>query len=157
MDTRVVNNADMYLVFVDDAIDGMVSIVTDLGDHDANVRPDLADANSAYGVLAHCLGVMEYWGGTVIGGRAVKRDREAEFRSYGAVADLAHRAEQAKKQLRADIAGVDPTARPTGEIWPGFEDEPELQTQFGVLLHIYRELSQHRGQMELGRDIVRAR
>src|SRR5690242_15688132 len=42
---------DTCLLFIDEAIDGMVEIVNDLGDHLANVRPDLADANSAFVLL----------------------------------------------------------------------------------------------------------
>jgi len=35
-------------------------------------------------------------------------------------------------------------------------DLPLATTQGGVLLHIYEELSQHLGQLELTRDIVTA-
>lgn len=49
-----------YLAFVDDALDGMVSIVSELGDERANRRPDIPGANSPYIILTHCLGVMEY-------------------------------------------------------------------------------------------------
>ena len=97
---------DTCLLFVDEAIDGMVEIVNDLGDHFANVRPDLAGANSAYVLLTHCLGVMEYWGGAVIGERTIERDRDAEFRAYGPVAELVAQAEDAKKKLHADCVGI---------------------------------------------------
>ena len=155
----VMNTVDTCLLFVDEAIDGMVEIVSDLGDHLANVRPDIADANSAFVLLTHCLGVMEYWGGAVLADRPIERDRDAEFRAYGPIAPLAARAHVAKKQLHADVIGLDPDASPrgAGAISPRFAADPELQTQLGVLLHIYRELAQHRGQMEVGRDVVRSR
>jgi hypothetical protein len=151
------NTVDTSLLFVDEAIDGMVAIVTDLGDHLANVRPDLAGANSAFVLLTHCLGVMEFWGGAVIADRQIERDRDAEFRAYGPIAPLVARADDAKKQLHADTVALDPDAPPRGAVSPGYADEPELQTQLGVLLHIYRELAQHRGHMEVGRDLVRTR
>ena len=50
-----------YLWFVDQALDEMARIVTELGDEDGNRRPDLPDANSPFAVLTHCLGVLEFW------------------------------------------------------------------------------------------------
>jgi len=68
-------SADDFLWFVDEALNGMVAIVSELGDEGANRRPDLPGANSAYAILFHCLGVMEYWGGQVVAGRTIERDR----------------------------------------------------------------------------------
>jgi hypothetical protein len=90
--------------YLDQALDDMISIVVELGDHDANVSPDLPGANSPFAILTHCLGVMEYWGGQMIAGRPVHRDRPAEFRATGAVAELADRAAAARRQLYADPA-----------------------------------------------------
>jgi hypothetical protein len=39
-------SVDDYLFFVDEALDGMVRIVTELGDDLANRRPDVSGANS---------------------------------------------------------------------------------------------------------------
>ena len=69
--------AEDYLWYVDEALDGMVAIVTELGDDLANRRPDVPDTNSPYVLLHHCLGVMEYWGGHVVAGRSIERDPEA--------------------------------------------------------------------------------
>ena len=68
-----------FLWFVDHALDEMVGILRGLGDDLANRRPDLDGANSPYAILTHCLGVMEYWGGWMIAGREIERDRDAEF------------------------------------------------------------------------------
>jgi hypothetical protein len=40
--------------------------------------------------------------------------------------------------------------------WPEDADLPLAKTQGGVLIHIYEELAQHRGQMETIRDVVTA-
>lgn len=72
-----------FLWFVDHALDEMMTIVGQLGDDTANRRPDLAGANSPYAILRHCLGVMEYWGGAMVAGRVIARDRDAEFRAHG--------------------------------------------------------------------------
>lgn len=143
-----------YLFYVDEALDGMVAIVTELGDELANRRPDVPGANSPYATLTHCLGVMEFWGGHVVAGRDSERDREAEFRASGAVVDLVERVRRARAQLVADMADRDAYAPPLNP--PLDCPEPMTATQGGVLLHVYEELAQHRGQMEVCRDVLRA-
>ena len=145
---------DQYLYYVDTALDGMVQIVLELGDDLANTRPDIPGANSPYAILTHCLGVMEYWGGHVVSGRPSHRDRDAEFRASGNVSDLVERVRRAREQLAADVVEADPQAPPRN---PPEHGEPISATQGSVLLHIYEELAQHRGQMEITRDILRLR
>lgn len=143
-----------FLGYVDRALDQLVGIVVELGDDLANRRPALDGANSPYAILTHCLGVMEYWGGRVVADRPVDRDREAEFRAAGPVADLADRAEASKARFHADVATAEPGAEPP--VPPPFPNEPGLATQGGVLMHVYEELAQHLGQLELTRDVLRA-
>ncbi len=147
---------DDFLYYVDDALDGMVQIVNELGDDLASRRPDVPGANSPFAILTHCLGVMEYWGGEIVAGRSIVRDRPAEFRATGRVAELTDETERARRQLRADVAALDPFGPPCGD--PHAEDAtlPLARTQGGALLHIYEELAQHRGQMEITRDVLRA-
>lgn len=149
-------SVDDYLYYVDDALDGMVRIVTELGDDLANRRPDLPGANSPYVILTHCLGVMEYWAGHVVAGRRIERDRDAEFRATGKVADLVERTRRARDQLRFDMADLEPAALPRGAPRPEVADLPIGRTQGGALIHVYEELAQHRGQMEGCRDVLLA-
>ncbi|HEX6425894.1 MAG TPA: DinB family protein [Acidimicrobiales bacterium] len=149
-------SVDDYLWFVDEALDGMVAIVTELGDDLANTRPDVPGANSPYAILHHCLGVMADWGGHVVAGRTVERDRDAEFRASGPVGELAERARHARRQLADDLAGLEPGAPPRGATDPGDAGLPIVRTQGGAVVHIYEELAQHRGQMEVTRDLLRA-
>jgi hypothetical protein len=149
-------NVDDFLSFVDEALEGMVAVVTDLGDELANRRLDLAGANSPYAILYHCLGVMEYWGGAMVAGRTIERDRDAEFRASGPVNELVRRTRQARRQLDADIADLEPPAPPRGTPEPEDANLPLGRTQGGVLMHVYEELAQHRGQMEVTRDVLRA-
>lgn len=149
-------SVDDYLVFLDDALDGMVAIVSELGDELANARPDIPGANSPYVVLTHCLGVIEYWAGHVVAGRTIERDRDAEFRAAGPVADLVARTRRQRAQLADDLAALDASAPPRGtdDLDPDDADLPLGRTQGGALIHIYEELAQHRGQMEVTRDIL---
>jgi hypothetical protein len=99
---------------------------------------------------------MEYWGGYRVAGRTIERDRPAEFRAQGTAGELAERVDAARARLRADIAELDPSAPPHGEADPHDAALPLGRTRGGVLVHIYEELAQHRGQMELTRDVLRA-
>jgi hypothetical protein len=142
--------------FTDKALDAMLDILRDLGDELANTRPQLDGANSPFVIVTHCLGVMAYWGGEVVAGRDAQRDRAAEFTASGAVAELAARAEAAREQLHVDAATVQPGQPPRRppKSRPG---KPPIEvTQGAVLLHIYEELAQHLGQLEITRDVLLA-
>ncbi len=150
-------STDDYLHFVDDALDAMIAIVSELGDPLASERPDLPGANSPFAILTHCLGVMEFWGGQVVAGRTIVRDRDAEFTASGEAAVLVARAEEQRAKLRTDIAELDASAPPRGQVLdPDDAELPLGRTQGGALIHIYEELSQHLGQMEISRDVLAA-
>lgn len=153
---RIVVSAADYLWFVDQALDEMMAIVRRLGDERASVRPDLHGANSPYAILTHCLGVMEHWGGHMVAGRTVVRDRDAEFRATGSVAELIGRTDAARRQLAADLGEAHPSAVPRSTPDPQDADLPFGRSQGGVLMHIYEELAQHLGQMQLSRDVLLA-
>src|ERR1700722_6579171 len=149
-------SVDDYLFYVDDALDSMVGILEDLGDELANERPALPGANSPYAIVNHCLGVMEFWAGSVVCGRQIERDRAAEFTASGEGRALVGRVRSAQEQLRADIAELEPGAGPRGALKPGHGDHPQYKSQGGALFHLYEELAQHRGQMEITRDLLLA-
>jgi hypothetical protein len=149
-------SVDDFLWFVDEALDGMVAIVTELGDDLANTRLDVAGGNSPYAVLHHCLGVVEEWAGHLVAGRPLVRDRGAEFRAAGPVDELVTRVRKARRQLASDLAAFDPPGAPRGAVDPEDAALPLGRTQGGALFHLYEELAQHRGQMETCRDVLRA-
>lgn len=144
-----------FCYYTDQAIDALIAIVGELGDDLANRRPELPGANSPYSILTHCLGVMEYWAGHVVSGREDHRDRSAEFTASGPVSDLIARAERAREQFNADVAAADPTAAPRSAADLGTPASAPV-TQGQVLMHVYEELAQHLGQLEISRDVLRA-
>ena len=136
---------ESFLLFVGRAFDGMVTILDELGDELANETPGLPGANSPYAILFHCIGVTNYWIGTLLGGRQVPRDRPAEFTASGDVKQISKLVGELKSQIRRDLDGFQGTQPlPDHEEW----------TQGWVLMHTYEELAQHHGQMELTRDII---
>ncbi len=148
---------DDFFWFVDQSLDAMVAIVGQLGDDRANERPALEGANSTYAIVTHCTGVMEFWGGSAVAGRPIVRDRDAEFRAEGPVADLVVRVAEARRQLEKDIAHMDHAAPARHAAAPGEDDRPDSRSQGAVLLHILEELFQHLGQMEITRDMLTGR
>ena len=144
-----------FCFYTDQAIDELIAIVRELGDELANTRPELAGANSPYAILTHCLGVMEYWAGHVVSGREDHRDRPAEFTASGPVGELIARAQSAREQFNADVAAADPAAVPRNVTDLGTPATAPV-TQGHVFMHVYEELAQHLGQLEITRDILRA-
>lgn len=153
----LVVSSDDYLYFVERAVRGMCKIVTDLGDVLSCTRPELPSANTPYGLLTHCLGVMAYWGGHLVAGREVARDRSAEFDGCGTVGELRSRVDEALEQLTSDLSDVVPEAplRYAPDSWALGPDRP--LTQATALVHLYEEMAQHHGQMQLLRDALHAR
>jgi hypothetical protein len=92
----------------------------------------------------------------MIAGRDFVRDRDAEFRAKGKVADLVARVQQQRRRFRDDLAAFDGGAPARGTLAPTMDGLPVPMTQGNVALHIYEELAQHRGQMEGVRDVLRA-
>lgn len=153
IDTPMIEK-DTYLGFCDEALVAMRDIVVDLGDDLANRRPDLPGANSPYAILTHCLGVTARWASTVNLGEVVPRDRDAEFTATGPVAALAVETDAMRSSLRDWVARTDPSAPPANPTSP--RQDWYAATCGGVLLHVYEELAQHRGQLELTRDVLLA-
>ena len=151
-----VRNED-FIMFMDRAIDGMMAIAEELGDDRVNERPELPGANSPYAILIHCVGVVNYWVGTLIGGRNIERDREGEFKARGSVSELRDEVTAMKERLREDLLKVgsaEPLASPPhGGYNPLGSDGHEWNTG-AVIVHAFEELAQHHGQMELTRDIL---
>jgi bifunctional pyridoxal-dependent enzyme with beta-cystathionase and maltose regulon repressor activities len=97
---------------------------------------------------------MDYWAGHLVAGREVERDREAEFEAVGSVAELSTRVAQSLLQLEQDLKTADPPAplRHQPDPWAQGPDRP--LTQGAALLHLYEELAQHHGQMQVLRDVL---
>lgn len=137
-----------------ETLDAMVSILDALGDDRANTRPAIGGANSPYAIVFHCVGVIEYWAGSVIAGLRIPRDRDAEFTATGPVAPLIDRVSDVRRRLPGwvDIALVE-GIRDRAATGSTRADAATASPEW-VLMHIQRELAQHLGQLELTRDLL---
>lgn len=144
---------DSYLDFCDDALDAYAVITRQLGDSRVNaVAPGVAGSNSAFALVSHVVGVMGRWGRTVNRGIAVPRDRDAEFTATGTVEEALALLESGRARLHEDVRACDPSAAPLDP--PTGRDGTAYATQGDVLLHVYEELAQHLGQLEVTRDVL---
>lgn len=146
----------VVLVHIDRALTGMTVTLRELGDELANAQPTVPDANTAYQIVRHCCGVLEFWGGRVLADRPISRDRAAEFSSSGSVDELILLVQRQRDAFTEDLLGFDGSAEPRGPLRESDLDRGEVRTQGGVLLHVYEELAQHRGHLDLTADLVRA-
>lgn len=147
-------SADDILEAIDQTLDGMLAIAEELGDELVNQPPNLVGANSPYVILTHCVGLTHFWIGEVLGGRQVNRDREAEFRARGTVADIRQQVRALQQQLRQDIRPVQGD-QPLATTLSGRYERMQNKRQGAILLHCYKELAQHHGHMDLTRDLLR--
>jgi hypothetical protein len=149
---------DEYLALCDTALDGYAAICRELGDDLVSARvEDLPGSNSAFALVAHVVGVMARWGRTVNRGIVVPRDRAAEFTATGTVEEALALLAAGRTALREDVAAASPREAPANPPPGRDRHDPALQTQGAVLLHVYEELAQHLGQLEVTRDVLLAR
>ena len=146
---------DDYLSFVDTALDGMLATCRELGDGLVNQRLAPPGSNTPYAIVVHCVGVIDFWAGHKVAGRANHRDRDAEFRAAGTVAELETLVRDGRARLAEAVAGADWTAPCVGQDRPETHTRPAGRTQGGALVHVLEELVQHRGQLEVTADVLR--
>lgn len=141
-----------YLTFCDDALDAYAGVVRELGDARVNASlPGVEGSNSAFVLVAHVVGVMGRWGRTVNRGIVVARDRDAEFTAAGSVDEALSLLESGRARLHEDALAADLAAPPVN---PPVDRDGGYATQGEVLLHVYEELAQHLGQLEVTRDVL---
>lgn len=139
---------EQYLSFTGRALDGMAAIVRALGPERA-CQVALPGVSSPYALLTHCLGVVDYWAGELVAGRPAHRDREAEFTASGPVEPLLDRVGRTKEALARDVRAADFRAPLKGVPRADFLGPGEPLDQGGALLHVYEELAQHHGHLDM--------
>lgn len=139
----------------DESLAAMQAILAAMTTEQANRAPDLPGANSPYAIGTHCVGMVDFWAGSVIAGLRIPRDRDGEFRAQGDPQQLCAELGRVRASFpqRVEIAlteGVrDRTASGTTR-----SDTVQTASATWILIHIVRELSQHLGQLELTRDVL---
>ena len=106
-------SVEEYLDVCDAALDGYAQVCRALGDDLVSVRlEDVPGSNSAFGIVAHVVGVMAWWGRRVNRGIALPRDRDAEFRATGTVDEALALLNAGRAGLHEDVAAARPREAP---------------------------------------------
>ena len=85
----------------------------------------------------------------------VPRDRDAEFTATGTVAEALALVEATRARLHDDARAASPREQPANPATRN-DGSTDDATQGDVLLHVYEELAQHLGQLEVTRDVLLA-
>ena len=147
-------DADAYLAVAAEVFDGMDAVLTDLDDGSINTTPVPGTVNPVFALVTHVHGMACYWGGSVIAGERNPRDRSAEFRATGTVAEAAALLADLRTRLPGWVAIAasgevrDPHAPGTSRT-----DAAEVSAAW-ILQHILHECAQHLGHMEICRDLI---
>ena len=140
-------------LYVRHAFSGMAAVLDRLDDETVNQCPEGWGTNTVAGLVVHCCELAPSWFAMPGLGRDSERDRDAEFRAHGTVAELRARIDAAADQtgaLAAEfVAGPTVGDHPFREFMPGTD-----RTDGALVLHVLEELYQHLGHMEVTADAV---
>ena len=133
---------------------GVLDELQGLPDDALNRVLPLPETNTLYALATHILGAGEFWSLAMAGARPMERDRPAEFRARGTLADLVPRYERwlADAHTALDALSDEALAQPVtppAEFRP-FGDEP--MTLGDCLLHAVDHTALHLGHIQLTRQ-----
>lgn len=143
-----------FLAVAGESLDTIGSVLDDLDDATVNIATP--GGNSVFALVTHIGGALGYWGGSLMAGEDIPRDRSAEFHATGTVDD----ARAIVARLRADLprwAAVAATGIRNPAATGTTRRDAAAATPEWVLTHMLRELTQHTGHLEICRDVVAQR
>ncbi|WP_305091625.1 DUF664 domain-containing protein [Prescottella sp. R16] len=139
----------------DESLSAMQAILSGMTSEQANRAPALPGANSPYAIGAHCVGMADYWGGSLIAGLRIPRDRDSEFRAQGDPQQLCVELGRIRRLIPGHAAiALTEGVRDRTTVGTTRNATDREASATWMLLHIVRELSQHLGQLEITRDIL---
>ncbi|MBF6671250.1 MULTISPECIES: mycothiol transferase [Glutamicibacter] len=136
-----------------DKFDQLFETVNEIPDELINSCLPMEGSNSPVQILLHCCGMMRRWSSTVNLGIAVPRDRDAEFSAKMDKPGALALASETRTAFAADTSRTKMQQAPA-VLPPGREAEYWMSTCEGVLLHVYEELCQHLGHLDITRDFL---
>lgn len=145
---------EAFLAVANESLDTIGSVLDDLDDATVNIATP--GGNSVFALVTHIGGALGYWGGSLMAGEDIPRDRSAEFRATGTVDD----ARAIVARLRTDLprwAAVAATGIRNPAATGTTRRDAAAATPEWVLTHMLRELTQHTGHLEICRDVVAQR
>ena len=144
---------DSIDLYVRHAFAGMTKVLDRLDDETVNQRPEGWGTNSVAGLIVHCCELAPSWFEMPGLGRDGDRDRDAEFATTATVDELRARIADAVDRTVALVAEF--VQGPTVPDHPFRDFMPSTDRTDGALvIHVFEELFQHLGHMEVTADAV---
>lgn len=143
-----------YAVVSGEILDAVSSVLDRCDDETVNAVPAAPGVNSVFALVTHMDGVIADWGGNLVAGESVPRDRAAEFTATGTVAQARTVLDRMRERLPryVHLALTEGIANRTG-ISSTRADAAAATPEF-VVLHLLRELAQHTGHLQVCGDLV---
>lgn len=138
--------------FILQKLDEVTALIKELPENLLNTAPAAPDTNTPAQILAHCCGMARFWISTVNLGADFFRDREAEFTAQLPRAEALALADETRRELVADLERTDMQSAPANN--SPAQHHYWATTCEGVLLHVFEELCQHLGHLEITRDVL---
>lgn len=143
-----------YAVVSGEILDAVSSVLDRCDDETVNAVPAAPGVNSVFALVTHMDGVIADWGGNLVAGESIPRDRAAEFTATGTVAQARTVLDRMRERLPryVHLALTEGIANRTG-ISSTRADAAAATSEF-VVLHLLRELAQHTGHLQVCGDLV---
>ena len=88
-----------FLDVAAETLDTIDRVLDDLDDTTVNAAPPVPGVNTVFALVTHVGGALGYWGGSLMAGEDIPRERSTEFRATGTVAE----ARAIVARLRTDV------------------------------------------------------
>lgn len=138
---------------------GVLDQLGDLPDDALNQPVPLPESNSLFALATHLVGAAEFWVLALAGGRAVERDRSAEFHASGTGAQLTARYRRFIQALHEVLdplpdAALSQIAEPPSAYRGTIGDAPVTLRE--CLIHAVEHAALHQGHIQITRGLVLA-
>lgn len=144
-----------YAVVADETFDTIAAVLDRCDDRTVNaVVAEVPGMNSVFALVTHLDGVIADWGGNLVAGEKIPRERAGEFAATGTVAQARVLVDRMRERLpryvhRALADGI----ADRSAIGSTRADAAAATGEF-VILHLLRELTQHTGHLQICADLV---
>jgi uncharacterized damage-inducible protein DinB len=128
-----------------------------LSHEDLNRQLTLPETNSLFALATHLVGAAEFWVLVVAGGRSIPRDRPAEFRASGSIADLTARYERWIAGVHEVLDALAPEQMEQRIDLARYRSSPSGSEEVSVreaVLHAVEHSALHLGQIQLTRQLL---
>jgi hypothetical protein len=146
---------DSFRKRFDYELDRLLETIAGLDDDAVNWKPDAPGTNSILVLVTHALGSAEDHVVGKAAGKAVARNRDAEFTATGAAAQLSSRASEVRHRIAEALAGLE--GRLDEERDPPLRQWSGRGTVRDRLVHSIAHTAEHVGHAQLTRDLYRAK